>query len=241
MGQLSPCCSVEREALAPGAAQVPGKFASVGATSKSEAAALAAAKAPRVVSAASGGTRLMAEDLLDGALEAAFEGRARAAVGRDGSDDDDARSEGGQSATSVVSRSSSVFGDMTREQRQEAKLRVKTFTQEVVRGRPFSAVAPTGELRPCFLKMTRKLDVLHLKANKKATHAREIPLIDIDGILAGEGVESEGLQTPLSELSVTLALKDQTFITFNMSSFDEQDTFVKCFTMFVEEAHVPRG
>merc|ERR1712232_141570 len=122
-----------------------------------------------------GGKKLTAEDLLDGALEAAFEDRKRTASGRDGFDDDDTRSEGGQSSTSVVSRSSSVFGDLTREQRQEAKLRVKTFTQEIVKGKPLKAVAPTGELRPCFLKMTRKLDVLLVKASKRATHAREIP------------------------------------------------------------------
>merc|ERR1711920_52505 len=134
--------------------------------------------------------------------------------------------------------------DMPREQRREAKLLVQQFTTEMVKGRYFEVVLPSGQTRSRFCMLTRKLDAFRIKTDKETSDARNIPLTTIEEIIAGADtartLASRGLETPLSELSVTLALTDQTFITFLLQDVEARDTFAMCITMFANRAKTER-
>lgn len=178
-------------------------------------------------------TALTAEALRADALSAA--------AGAPQDRDFDARSEGGQSigASSTGSRSSGYDG-MSKEQRQEAKRIIKEFVRTMVKGRNLTVVAANGNVRTCFVSMSRKLDTLKIKASEKDKQSRPILLVSIEEILVGTDVAGseacEGLETPLDDLCVTLVLTSLDCITFRMPDMDSRDTLVMCLTMFSNEA-----
>merc|ERR1712228_329761 len=126
----------------------------------------------------------------------------------------------------------------------EAKMLVQQFTTEMVKGKQFNVVLPSGQLRPRFCMLTRKLDAFRIKTDKEAADARNVPLTSIEEIIAGadasQSLASKGLETPLDDLSVTLALNDRTFITFLMNDIESRDTFAMCITMFANRAKTER-
>jgi len=161
--------------------------------------------------------------------------------------DVDERSDGGRSAggSSTGSRSSSSFGGMPREQRQEAKRLIKEFVRSMVKGKEIHVALPTGSVRTCFVSLTRELETLKIKANKNDNQSRSVSLADIEEIVVGTDTGTsaacEGLETPLDELSVTLALSSAECITFRMSDVEARDTLVMCLTFFSTEAKARSG
>merc|ERR1712137_325746 len=109
--------------------------------------------------------------------------------------------------------SSEERSDVRSDQRKEAKKLVQEFTTEMVKGKQYDVVLPSGQLRPRYCMLTRKLDAFRIKSSKEASDARNIPLTSIDEIVAGadnaSSLASRGLETPLEDLSVTLVLSDQ--------------------------------
>jgi len=192
---------------------------------------------------------LVAGDLLTGAREAAKEG----AKGPGRSFSFDTQSEGGESlgassvrsrssvgASSVASRSSSAYGAMNKEEKAQAKLVVKQFVKEMIKGKSYKVVLPNGELRSSFCTLTRKLDTFCIKASKSDKRAKEVPMKDIQELLSGSDTSQsfacEGLETPLDDMCVTMALSTQDCITFRFPDAEAQDKFVMCMTMFANEA-----
>jgi len=167
----------------------------------------------------------------------------QAAQGAPQDQDFDCQSEGGQSATS--SRASSGYGEMSKEQRGEAKRIIKEFVRTMVKGRNLTVVPASGKPRPCFVSMSRKLDTLKIRAGEKDKQARPIPLTDIEEILVGTDTQGsqacEGLETPLDDLCVTLVLSGGDCITFRMPDMESRDTLVMCLTMFSNEARTKAG
>lgn len=159
--------------------------------------------------------------------------------------DFDERSEGGESFKSGTSRASSGYEGMTKEQRSEAKRIIKEFVRTMVKGRTLNVVPANGNVRACFVSMSRKLDTLKIRASEKDKQARAIPLVDIEEILVGTDVGGsqacEGLETPLDDLCVTLVLTSADCITFRMQDMESRDTMVMCLTMFSNEARAKEG
>jgi len=159
----------------------------------------------------------------------------------------DDRSEGGQSdgRSSTGSHGSSGYEDMTKEQRTEAKRIIKDFVKSMVKGRQLHVVLASGQVRTVLVSLSRKLDVLKIKANQNDKQVRSVPLASVDEIIVGQDAGGsaavEGLETPLDDLSVTLALTTQECITFRMPDMEARDTLVMCFTMFSNEARQKAG
>lgn len=157
--------------------------------------------------------------------------------------DFDLQSEGGQShhsRASSASAASSAYAEMSKEQRAAAKNIIKEFVRTMVKGKQIHVVLPNGNIRVCFVALSRKLDTLKIKANEKDKQSRNIALADIEEIVVGQDTGQsgafEGLETPLDEMSVTLALQSSECITFRMPDPDSRDTLVMCLTMFANEA-----
>merc|ERR1711988_1289440 len=87
------------------------------------------------------------------------------------SDNWDAQSEGGQSARSDVSRSSSLssgrLSQMTKQQRTEAKKLVQAFTKEMVRGKDLHVMLPTGKTVTAQASLSLALDTFKISAGGK--------------------------------------------------------------------------
>mmetsp|Transcript_47322 Transcript_47322/g.95538 ORF Transcript_47322/g.95538 Transcript_47322/m.95538 type:complete len:235 (-) Transcript_47322:170-874(-) len=150
------------------------------------------------------------------------------------------RSEAFSEPSSVSSQGSSAYEDMTKEQRAEAKRRIQEFVKSMVKGKQLHVILTSGHVHTVVATLSRKLDVLKIKAKASDKQGRQIPLSAIDEILVGaDACNSEvggGFQTPLDDLSVTLALNTQECITFRMPDLKERDALVMCFTMFSTEA-----
>merc|ERR1719327_2258858 len=90
---------------------------------------------------------------------------------------------------------------------------------------------PSGMRATAQVSQSRQLDNIKICAGGKV---RKIPLTDIDEILAGEEASNspafEGLETPLDELCVTLALKTDECITFRMPDIEQRDTMTTSFS-----------
>mmetsp|Transcript_60092 Transcript_60092/g.176344 ORF Transcript_60092/g.176344 Transcript_60092/m.176344 type:complete len:231 (+) Transcript_60092:75-767(+) len=144
-------------------------------------------------------------------------------------------------ASATSSAGSSSYDTWTREQKAEAKRIIKDFVKSMVKGKNLHVVLPNGQIRTVLASLSRALDVLKIKAgSNKEAQARAIPLSSIDEILVGTDIGDseacEGMETPLDELSVTLALSSQECITFRMADIEARDTLVMCLTMFSNEA-----
>mmetsp|Transcript_97717 Transcript_97717/g.276423 ORF Transcript_97717/g.276423 Transcript_97717/m.276423 type:complete len:246 (+) Transcript_97717:207-944(+) len=180
---------------------------------------------------------ITAEDLLDEALEASHERPERM---KRSNSVDSARSGYSEGASSIATQSSSAFGDMTKEERKEAKQLVKNFTREMVKGKKTSVMLPRGQLKTCFFNLNRKLDTLRIKNSKESKGSKDILLANIDEILAGEDVTlsavAQGIETPIDDLCVTLVISGVDCLTFRMPDFEARDTFVMCLTIFTNEA-----
>merc|ERR1711904_628391 len=56
------------------------------------------------------------------------------------------------------------YEERTMQQKQTAKQLVKDFVKTMVKGRQFSAVLPSGQVRACFCALNRSLDKLQIRA-----------------------------------------------------------------------------
>mmetsp|Transcript_12101 Transcript_12101/g.31978 ORF Transcript_12101/g.31978 Transcript_12101/m.31978 type:complete len:231 (+) Transcript_12101:164-856(+) len=217
------CCNVEGNSKGPDAV-----IKSSGTLGRAPAVAQTRAVSPRAAKDAY-------QDPAPGPPKASAGARREAPPERDA----DARSEGAASATS--SAGSSSYETWTREQKAEAKRIIKDFVKSMVKGKNLHVVLPNGQIRTVLVSLSRALDILKIKAGaNKDAQARAIPLATIDEILVGtdtgDSEACEGMETPLDELSVTLALSSQECITFRMSDVEARDTLVMCLTMFSNEA-----
>merc|ERR1712061_95001 len=101
--------------------------------------------------------------------------------------------------------------------------------KSMVKGRELHVALPNGNIRAVTVSLTRSLDILKIKVSGQT---RQVRLLDIDEIVVGtetgESQACEGLETPLDELSVTLALTTQECITFRMRDVEQRDTFCMC-------------
>merc|ERR1712012_821468 len=109
--------------------------------------------------------------------------------------------------SSVKSRGSEAFGDLSQAQRQKARKAVKQFTKDMVKGQPLVVILPgSGQRKTCFCGLSKKLDHLRVKPSKNAKKVRDVPLKSIQEMLVGSDISEslllEGVATPLDELSV---------------------------------------
>lgn len=118
-------------------------------------------------------------------------------------------------------------GMSAKEQRREAKVVIKEFVKEMVKGKKMNVMATSGQLRSCAVSLSRKLDVIKIKVGHQV---RKVPLSDVDEIHSG--TEPADIDTPLDELCATLALLSGECITFRFPDVVQRDTFVMCLLMF---------
>lgn len=152
----------------------------------------------------------------------------------------DERSEGGGSSTSL-----GAYQGMSKEQRDSAKKIIKEFVKTMVKGRQLIVVLTSGQIRTVTVSLNRRLDSLRIRASAADSQEREIPLLELQEILVGPDLAGsevcEGLETPLDELCVTLALTTGACITFRMPDLESRDTMAMCLTMFSSEARQKAG
>jgi len=132
---------------------------------------------------------------------------------------------------------------LLRERHREANTVVSAFVRSMVRGRPFTVVLPTGGTANCFCSLNRGLDELRIRVREHDKNVRQVPLIQVREIIAGNAVSSdacENLETPLDEHTVTLAMKDEC-ITFRTKDLEERDIMAMCLTLFRNELRGDRG
>lgn len=136
------------------------------------------------------------------------------------------------------------YEEATKKQKQSAKQLVKDFVKTMVRGRQLAAVLPSGEVRACFCALNRGLDKLQIRAAEKDRHGRTVPLQNIAEIVVGSdksaSAATEGLETPLDNLSVTLVLETDECITFRLEDVESRDKLAACLTMFSGQARTAK-
>lgn len=132
------------------------------------------------------------------------------------------------------------YEEMTKKQKVSAKQLVKDFVKTMVRGRQLVAVLPSGQVRACFCALNRGLDKLQIRANERDRHGRTVPLATIAEIVVGSdksaSAGTEGLETPLDDLSITLVLDTDECITFRLEDLESRDKLAACLTMFSGQA-----
>lgn len=132
------------------------------------------------------------------------------------------------------------YEEMTKKQKQSAKQLVKDFVKTMVRGRQLMAMLPSGQVRPCFCALNRSLDKLQIRANERDRHGRTVALASIAEIVVGSdksaSAGTEGLETPLDDLSLTLVLDTDECITFRLEDLESRDKLAACLTMFSGQA-----
>merc|ERR1712232_6557 len=84
-----------------------------------------------------------------------------------------------------------------------------------------------GKMQLCSVSLGRRLDYLRLKSGGTST---KIWMAEVEEVHAGVGVD--GLETPLDDLCVTLALESGTCITFRLSDAGDRGTFTAGMTLF---------
>lgn len=129
-----------------------------------------------------------------------------------------------------------AYQEMTREERKEARELVKDFVKGMVRGREFSVIAASGELRTCFCSLSRKLDKLKVSLGDKDRRIREIPLTDVIEVAAG-GVDGPDEQ----ERAVTLTLVSEECLTLQLPDTEARNQLVTCLNMFSNQARLKKG
>mmetsp|Transcript_21371 Transcript_21371/g.61839 ORF Transcript_21371/g.61839 Transcript_21371/m.61839 type:complete len:260 (+) Transcript_21371:80-859(+) len=135
--------------------------------------------------------------------------------------------------------------DALRERHQEVDLAVLNFVRSMVRWRTLDVVLPSGSSTTCYCSPSRSLDELRIRAREHDRHARHIWLTSVREIIAGSDISKsvlcETLETPLDSLTVTLALDDDSCITFRMKDIEERDTFAMCLTLFRNQLRGDHG
>jgi len=117
---------------------------------------------------------------------------------------------------------------MSKQQRYETRQVVKEFVKTMVRGRTFTVVAPSGELRKCFCALSRQLDKLRISLSEKDKRVREIRLSTIQEITSGGCFAST--------LLVTLRLQGDQCITFELLSPEDREKFEACLSFLCSQA-----
>lgn len=132
---------------------------------------------------------------------------------------------------------------MLRERHREANTVVSVFVRSMVRGRPFTVVLPNGGTTNCFCSLNRGLDELRIRVREHDKNVRQVPLVQVREIIAGNAVSSEAgenLETPLDEQCVTLSLPNEC-ITFRLKDVEERDIMAMCLTLFRNELRGDRA
>mmetsp|Transcript_47527 Transcript_47527/g.75166 ORF Transcript_47527/g.75166 Transcript_47527/m.75166 type:complete len:239 (-) Transcript_47527:72-788(-) len=134
---------------------------------------------------------------------------------------------------------------MNKDQKLLAKRLVKEFVQKMVKGRQFSVILPSGQVRVCYCALNRMLDKLQIRANEKDKHGRTVPLSTIAEIVVGNDLSvsnmCQSLETPVDDYSVTLMLDSEESITFRLDDMESRDKLAICLSMFSDRARDPSG
>lgn len=109
---------------------------------------------------------------------------------------------------------------------------VDTFVAGMVEGRRMPMVQASGT-STCLLKLDQEVTTLSVIAGKAS---REVSLSEIAQIMMGED-SPDGVQLPLDELCVTLALVDDHVFALRFDDMESRDTFALCLGMFVDQLH----
>merc|ERR1712183_334220 len=124
------------------------------------------------------------------------------------------------------------YEEMTKEQRSEARRIMKDFVKTMVRGRRFTVVAASGEVRTCFCALSRKLDRLRISTGEHEKKVREVHLASI------QEVASEDCSGICDEVSATLVLNTDQCITFRLPGGDDRDKLA-CLNLLSTQAKQP--
>jgi len=97
---------------------------------------------------------------------------------------------------------------------------MKACMATLFRGRQVSVLCADGRLRLCNFSLERRLRNFRVGRGEES---RLIPLSSIAEVY--EGIEPEGIATPLDELCCTMGLDSGECITFRFDSLSERATF----------------
>lgn len=134
-------------------------------------------------------------------------------------------------ASELTLQTDLVPGPADCQQQREAKVLIKGFVKDMVKGKDVNVLAPSGDLKRCSVSLNRSLDTLKIKMGSAS---RRIALTDLDEIHAG-AEDVEDINTPLDELCATLFLSSGDAISFRLVDIEERDTFILCLTMFADK------
>eukprot|EP00928_Gymnodinium_smaydae_P011839 TRINITY_DN14330_c0_g1_i1.p1 TRINITY_DN14330_c0_g1~~TRINITY_DN14330_c0_g1_i1.p1 ORF type:complete len:235 (+),score=40.23 TRINITY_DN14330_c0_g1_i1:114-818(+) len=107
----------------------------------------------------------------------------------------------------------------------ELREKMKTFVQDLLRGRAYLVVVEKGRTEPSKLMLTANLQYLQLEV---AGTTHDIPLRNVKDICPGKSLENRFTPVSLDDLCSTLVLKNGECVTFRLSSLQERDEFTKC-------------
>lgn len=113
------------------------------------------------------------------------------------------------------------------ERLDEAKLLVKGFARQMVKGRELVVMTESGHLKTCSASLSRRLDCLRIKLGRAS---RSVHMVDVEEVLVG--VDVEGIDTPVDELCATLVLASGECISFRLHDVAERDKFIMCLSIF---------
>lgn len=120
---------------------------------------------------------------------------------------------------------------MNKTEKTGAKTIVKEFIRDMVAGQNLRVVASNGELRTCFVALSRRLDKLTVTAGgRTGRQSREIPLVDVVDV----GAERVAGNRP-DELEVTLSAGEG--LTFRLKDASARDQLAACLKMLSEQSH----
>lgn len=108
---------------------------------------------------------------------------------------------------------------------------ISTFTSQIVSGMSLPVKRTNGSPGRCILNMDEETTKLNLKIG---SYTCDVQLDDIGQITIGEE-QPDGLNFPINELSVTLALWTGEGFSFEFKDNESRDTFALCLGMFVDQ------
>eukprot|EP00928_Gymnodinium_smaydae_P026661 TRINITY_DN20866_c0_g1_i1.p1 TRINITY_DN20866_c0_g1~~TRINITY_DN20866_c0_g1_i1.p1 ORF type:complete len:280 (+),score=43.62 TRINITY_DN20866_c0_g1_i1:188-1027(+) len=127
-------------------------------------------------------------------------------------------------------------GKTESEQMEQAKTLMKPFVRKLVKGTNIDVMAQSGQLKTCFVSLSRSLNALRIRLGDSC---RKIRLAEAEEVIPGKHVE--GLLTPLDELCTTLVLASGECITFRCTDIEDRDMLVVCLTIFSVGANQARA
>eukprot|EP00931_Biecheleriopsis_adriatica_P004963 TRINITY_DN106543_c0_g1_i1.p1 TRINITY_DN106543_c0_g1~~TRINITY_DN106543_c0_g1_i1.p1 ORF type:complete len:204 (-),score=44.85 TRINITY_DN106543_c0_g1_i1:12-623(-) len=124
------------------------------------------------------------------------------------------------------------YEELSKIQKDEAKVLVKEFVKTMVKGQRLSMVrAGSGEIVPCLVSLGKRIDRLTICDGDQQRRTREIPLFEVKDVIPGNFTT-----TGKDDVSVTITIGAQEVITFILPNTEDRENFANGLALLTKQA-----